>query len=67
MVDLEKERQRLSKELDEVNQQIERLQKLLSGQFAEKAPPAVVEGEKAKLSRYEASRKEVEERLAAMS
>jgi valyl-tRNA synthetase len=67
MLDLDKERQRLSKELAEVNQQIERLQALLAGQFAEKAPPEVVEGERQKLARYEASRQEVEERLAALS
>jgi valyl-tRNA synthetase len=67
MLDLDKERQRLSKELAEVNQQIERLQALLAGQFADKAPPEVVEGERQKLARYEASRQEVEERLAALS
>jgi valyl-tRNA synthetase len=67
MLDLDKERERLSKELAEINQQIQRLQTLLAGQFAQKAPPNVVEGERQKLARYVASGQEVEERLAALS
>jgi valyl-tRNA synthetase len=67
MLDLDKERERLSLELDEVNQQITRLNSLLAGQFAEKAPPQVVEGEREKLARYKASKKEIEERLADLS
>ncbi len=67
MLDLDKERGRLKEELAEINGQIGRLQTLLGGQFSEKAPPNVVEGERQKLARFEASRQEVEERLAALS
>jgi len=44
-----------------VNSQIERLEKLLASDFAAKAPPAVVEKERAKLKDYLESR----EKLAA--
>jgi valyl-tRNA synthetase len=67
MLDLDKERERLAKELAEIDRQILRLNSLLSGQFAEKAPPAVVDGEREKLARFEASRVEVQERLASLS
>ena len=67
MLDLGKERQRLAHELESINEQLTRLITLLAGEFASKAPPAVVEREREKLARYEASRQEVEQRLAAIS
>jgi valyl-tRNA synthetase len=67
MLDLDKERERLAKELAAVKQQIARLEALLAGPFAQKAPADVIEGEREKLTRYQASRQEVEERLAAIS
>jgi valyl-tRNA synthetase len=67
MLDLGKERERLTQELGSLNKHIERLNGLLAGEFSTKAPAAVVERERAKLARYEASRREVEERLAALS
>ncbi len=49
LIDPLEERKRLEKELREVNQQIERLEALLSGPFAEKAPKTIVEKERVKL------------------
>ena len=66
MVDITLERERLAKELDNVNREIYRLTSLLSGPFADKAPPPVVQKERDKLARREASRTEIEGRLAAL-
>ena len=52
LVDSGEERQRLSKELAEAEGQIARLEKLLSGSFAEKAPAPVVQKERDKLAAY---------------
>jgi len=52
MVDLEQERTRLQKELVEAEAHIERLEKLLAGDFAKKAPEAVVAKEREKLETY---------------
>jgi valyl-tRNA synthetase len=53
LVDLKDERERLESELAEMRGQIQRLEGLLAGPFAQKAPPAVVEKEKAKLRGYQ--------------
>ncbi len=45
-------RSRLEKKLAEVEAQIARLENLLAGPFAQKAPPAVVQRERDKLARY---------------
>jgi valyl-tRNA synthetase len=66
LVDLDQERARLEGELAEVRQQVGRLQTLLQGEFAGRAPAQVVAREREKLSRFEASRRELEERLAAL-
>ncbi|MBG0787266.1 MAG: valine--tRNA ligase, partial [Anaerolineaceae bacterium] len=50
LVDVEAERERLAKELAEAESQIERLEKLLNSPFAQKAPAAVVDKERAKLA-----------------
>ncbi len=60
LVDLEQERARLHKELASVTAEIARVSSLLAGPFAEKAPPAVVQKERDKLARLEASREELE-------
>ncbi|TAK14912.1 MAG: valine--tRNA ligase [Anaerolineae bacterium] len=52
MVDPEEERARLEKELVEVEAQITRLQSLLSGDFANKAPTDVVSRERARLDSF---------------
>jgi valyl-tRNA synthetase len=61
MVDLEQERARLEKELAEAESQIERLEKLLGGDFASKAPETVVQKEREKLAAY----KETAEKIRA--
>ncbi|MCD7776086.1 MAG: valine--tRNA ligase, partial [Firmicutes bacterium] len=51
LVDIEAERKRLSRELEKAEGEIKRLEAKLSNQgFLSKAPEAVIEGEKAKLS-----------------
>jgi len=52
MVDPAADRGRLQKELAQVNGQIERLEKLLEGDFASKAPEAVVQKERDKLEAH---------------
>jgi len=61
MVDVEAERARLSKELADTRSQIDRLEKLLSSDFANKAPAPVVAKERDKLAAY----KETAGKLAA--
>ncbi len=54
LVDTEKERARLEAEQKKLSGEIERLSKKLSNEgFVAKAPAAVVEGERAKLAKYE--------------
>jgi valyl-tRNA synthetase len=53
MVDLAEERIRLQKELADVRAQIERLEKLLGSDFANKAPQAVVEKERERLAAFQ--------------
>jgi len=52
MVDLAGEKTRLEKELKEAESHIQRLENLLNGDFAQKAPPALVQKEKDKLAAY---------------
>jgi valyl-tRNA synthetase len=59
MVDPGAEHERLTKEAAELDQQIQRLTTLLSGPFAGKAPPAVVQKERDKLAALQASRREI--------
>ncbi|MFT5194956.1 MAG: valyl-tRNA synthetase [Cellvibrionaceae bacterium] len=66
MIDLEKEKERLTKELSDIENQIKRTTGLLNGPFAKKAPEAVIEKEKDKLANLEASRAEIQERLKSM-
>ncbi|GAB4547974.1 MAG: valine--tRNA ligase [Anaerolineales bacterium] len=61
MVDLADERARLEKELKETESHIARLENLLGGDFANKAPAAVVQKERDKLNGY----KETAEKLKA--
>jgi len=50
--DVELDRERLERELAEAESQIERLEKLLSSPFAQKAPEKVVQAEREKLEGY---------------
>lgn len=52
LVDVEVERARLQKEIDETTAQIVRLEDLLSSPFAERAPKQVVERERQKLATF---------------
>ncbi len=61
MIDLQQERKRLEDELSEVEGQISRLDQLLSGPFAKKAPAEVVDKERAKLEAF----KETQAKLIA--
>jgi valyl-tRNA synthetase len=61
MVDLAEEKSRLEKELKEAESHIERLEKLLGSDFANKAPAPVVQKERDKLAGY----KETAEKLKA--
>ncbi len=57
MVDFERERARLTAELQKTDGEIDRLQKKLSNEgFVAKAPAAVVEGERIKLAKYHDTR-----------
>ncbi len=63
MVDLEAERARLSKELADTQSQIDRLDKLLAGDFAKKAPAPVVTKEREKLAGYRETAEKLKEQL----
>ena len=52
LVNVEDEQQRLQKELSEIEKQIQRLELLMAGDFARKAPSAVVDKERQKLATY---------------
>jgi len=53
MVDLDEERNRLQKELAESQVQIDRLEKLLGSDFANKAPASVVQKERERLAAFQ--------------
>ncbi len=63
MVDADVERARLEKELAEAESQITRLQGLLGSDFARKAPPALVEKERAKLAAFEETAAKIKAQL----
>ncbi|MEZ4516296.1 MAG: class I tRNA ligase family protein [Chloroflexota bacterium] len=67
MVDLGAERGRLETDADNLKQEINRLTGLLNSPFAEKAPEAVVQKERDKLSKLEASYAEVTGRLKSLA
>ncbi len=67
LVDLEAERRRLAKELDESQTEVERRQnKLANEQFVSKAPVEVVQRERDNLERAQATVERLRERLALM-
>ncbi len=67
MVDMEKERERLEKERQTALSEIDRVNKKLSNpSFVDKAPAAVVEGEKEKLAKYTEMLKNVEQMIAKL-
>jgi valyl-tRNA synthetase len=63
MVDLAEERSRLEKELREAESHIERLEKLLASDFANKAPAALVQKERDKLAGYKDTAEKIKAQL----
>jgi len=63
MVDLAEEKARLEKELKEAGSHVERLEKLLAGDFAKKAPAALVQKEREKLESYKDTAKKIKAQL----
>src|SRR5215207_6002224 len=63
MVDLAEEKARLEKELKEANSHIERLKKLLAGDFANKAPAALIQKERDKLAAYQETAEKIKAQL----
>jgi len=63
MVDLADEKSRLEKELKEAESHIDRLEKLLGGDFANKAPAQVVAKEKEKLEAYKETAEKIKSQL----
>jgi valyl-tRNA synthetase len=63
MVDLANDKPRLEKELKEAQSHIERLEKLLSGDFANKAPAALVAKEREKLDGYKDTAEKIKSQL----
>lgn len=67
LVDTASEQARLSKELADTESQIARLEALLGGSFAERAPANVVERERQKLTTYQETAVRLREQLEALS
>ncbi len=63
MVDLASEKTRLEKELKEAESHIQRLENLLGGDFAQKAPPALVQKERDKLAAYKETAEKIKAQL----
>ncbi|MBI1298755.1 valine--tRNA ligase [bacterium] len=64
MVDLAAERQRLQKEVENVDNQLQRAEKLLSNQgFVAKAPPEVVQREQEKITELKIRREQIQANL----
>lgn len=63
MVDLASEKTRLEKELKEAESHIRRLENLLNGDFAQKAPPALVQKERDKLAAYKDTAEKIKAQL----
>jgi len=67
IVDFEKERERLGKEKEKTLGEIERLEKKLSNEgFVAKAPAAVIDGERAKLTKYKEQLESIEAAIAKL-
>ncbi|MGC9358613.1 MAG: valine--tRNA ligase, partial [Anaerolineae bacterium] len=67
MVDLEAERERLRKNLEELEGHIESSRKRLAGPFSEKAPEHIVEQARERLAEMEAEADQIREQLARLS
>jgi valyl-tRNA synthetase len=67
IVDLEEERERLSRALADLMDRIDHSEELLGGQFAERAPEHVVQRERDKLAELRTERAKLEDRLGALN
>jgi valyl-tRNA synthetase len=68
LVDISKELERLNKEREKLTQEVDRVTKKLANEgFVAKAPAKVIDEEKAKMAKYEATLKQVEERIKELS
>ncbi len=66
LVDLAAEKKRLGDELAGIEAQISKSEALLASDFGKRAPAAVIEKEKAKLTDLQAKREQIQARLATM-
>jgi valyl-tRNA synthetase len=66
LIEINDERERLSKALSEAENQAERLEKLLASSFAERAPVEIVQKEKDKLVSYEETVEKIKKQLDAL-
>ncbi len=66
LVDLAAERVRLQTELGQIASQIEKIEKLLNSDFGKRAPPAVIEKEKARLADAHTKQAQIQERLQTL-
>lgn len=67
MIDVDSERTRITKEIDEVNKEIARISKLLDDEsFTSKAPDHIVEKERQKLNNRKSILSQLEERLSKL-
>lgn len=64
LIDLDAVRQRIEKQLDKVNKQIDQLSNKLKGEFAKRAKPEIVQKERNKLQLLQQTRKQLEEQLS---
>jgi valyl-tRNA synthetase len=67
LVNVTDERNRLKKELVEVENQINRLEKLLAGPFAEKAPANIVQNERQKLINFKETSQKLKGQLQGLN
>ena len=67
LVDLEAERERLAKNLEEIEGRIVHSEGLLAGEFAQKAPAHIVQRERDKLAELQVERDNLKERLATLA
>lgn len=66
LVDTSEERERLSHALTEAQGQVVRLEQLLAGSFAERAPAGIVQKEKEKLTNYRETVEKLKKQLRAL-
>ena len=64
MIDLEKEKERVTKQLEKVEKFIQKINKKLNSDFAKRAPKELIDKENEKLEEYKHKKAEMEEQLA---